>query len=193
LTAAAAVAVAQDQPPAAAPNAAAAAAPTRIGTIFAQNAIVNTQEGQKASTALTAKFEPRRREFEQKQSELQNLRDALKRGMTTLGADSKAKLNQAIEAKSLELKRLSQDIQTQVEEEEGTLLQQLGEKLVKVIDAYALENGFSVVLDVSAQQGPVLWAAPSIDITNEIVKLYDKAHPVAATPPPPLPPPPTKK
>jgi outer membrane protein len=187
------LALAQDQPPAPPAVTEPAKEPNiRIGTIFAQNAIVSTQEGQKASAALTAKFEPKRREFDQKQNELNNLRDQLKRGAATMSAEVKARLNQAIDAKSIELKRFSEDIQAQVEEQEGALLQELGEKLIKVIDGYALQNGFAVVLDVSAQQGPVLWVAPSIDITSEIVKLYDKAHPVSAAPPA-LPVPPTKK
>jgi outer membrane protein len=40
-----------------------------------------------------------------------------------------------------------------------------------------------VVLDVSSPQTPVLWAASAVDITNDIVKLYDQAYPgVAAAP-----------
>jgi hypothetical protein len=37
--------------------------PVKIATIFAQNAIVSTQEGQKASATLTAKYAPKRDEF----------------------------------------------------------------------------------------------------------------------------------
>jgi outer membrane protein len=70
------------------------------------------------------------------------------------------------------------------------MMQQLGDKLMLVIRDYASRNGYAVVVDVSAPNGPVLWASPSIDITNEIVKLYDRTHPVAPTPPAA---PPTKK
>ena len=95
-------------------------------------------------------------------------------------------------ARYTELKRLGEDIQSQVDEEQGNLLQTLGDKLVKVIDQYALDRGLAVVLDVSPQQSPVLWAAPGIDITSEVVRLYDKVHPAAAAPPA-VPPAPTRK
>jgi outer membrane protein len=49
-----------------------------------------------------------------------------------------------------------------------------------IIDQYASRNGFAVVLDVSSPQTPVMWAAAAVDITPEIVKLYDQAHPAAA-------------
>jgi outer membrane protein len=49
-----------------------------------------------------------------------------------------------------------------------------------VIDKYATDNGFAIIIDVSSQQSPVLYAATSIDITREVVGLYDKNAPGAA-------------
>jgi outer membrane protein len=46
-----------------------------------------------------------------------------------------------------------------------------------VLEKYATANGYSLVLDVSNPQTPVLWASQTIDITTEIVKLYDQANP----------------
>jgi hypothetical protein len=37
-----------------------------------------------------------------------------------------------------------------------------------------------MVVDVSNQQNPVLWADQGIVITDAIIKLYDQAHPNAA-------------
>ena len=196
LLGAAALSLAQGQPQDPAPPTkptpeVSAPAPTKVATIFAQNAIASTLEGQKAGAALSAKYEPQRKEFDRKQAELQTLRDQLKRGMATMSADARDKLNQTIDAKSTELRRLSEDIQSQMEEEEANIMQQLGDKLLKVIDTYARDHGLAVVLDVSNRPSPVIWAYPMIDITNDIVRLYDKAYPVAA--PPPAAPPPAKK
>lgn len=157
--------------------------PVRIATIFAQNAIVSTQEGQKASATLTAKYAPKRDEFNRRQAEMQSLREQLKKGQATMSADARNRLNQTIDAKNKEMQRLGQDSQEALEQEEGVMMQELGEKLLAVIRDYASRNGYAVVLDVSLPNGPVLWASPSVDITNEIVKLYDRTHPVAATPP----------
>jgi outer membrane protein len=165
-------------------------APVRVATIFGQNAISSTQEGQKASAALTARFAPKRDEFNRKQAELQSLRDQLKKGQATMSAEALSNLNKSIDARNREAQRLGQDSQAALEEEEGAMMQQLGDKLMLVIRDYASRNGYAVVVDVSAPNGPVLWASPSIDITNEIVKLYDRTHPVAPTPPAA---PPTKK
>jgi hypothetical protein len=56
------------------------------------------------------------------------------------------------------------------------------------VDRYARENGIAVVLDSSAQGGTILYRADQVDITPDIVRLYDAAYPVkpaaSATPPP---------
>jgi outer membrane protein len=194
LLGASAMAFAQVQPPTpvvVAPSGSEPVAPpVKVATIFGQNAIAGTQEGRKASAALTAKFAPKRDEYNRKQAELQSLRDQLKKGQATLSADALSNLNKSIDAKNREVQRLGQDSQAALEEEEGAMMQQLGDKLTAVVQEYASRNGYAVVIDVSAPNGPVIWASPTIDITNDIVKLYDQAHPVASTPPAA---PPTKK
>ena len=61
------------------------------------------------------------------------------------------------------------------------IMQDLGGRIMAVIDKYARDNGYSLILDVSNPQTPVVFAADSIDITKEIVDLYDKNAPAATT------------
>jgi outer membrane protein len=77
--------------------------------------------------------------------------------------------------------------------------------MVDVLDRYARENGFSVILDTSGQNSPILYASNQVDVTQDIIRLYDQAYPVKngaggaapatakpATPKPATPPPATK-
>jgi outer membrane protein len=59
-----------------------------------------------------------------------------------------------------------------------------------VIIKYARDNGYAVILDVSSQQTPVLYASDGIDITQDIIALYDKNAPSASSANPATPPPP---
>jgi outer membrane protein len=52
-------------------------------------------------------------------------------------------------------------------------------KMIEVIAKYASQNGYAMVVDVSSQQSPLIWADQAYVITEPIVKLYDQAHPVA--------------
>jgi outer membrane protein len=46
--------------------------------------------------------------------------------------------------------------------------------MMAVISKFSRDNGYTLILDVSNPQTPVLFAANGIDITQDIVKLYDE-------------------
>ena len=155
----------------------AAAQPGKVGIIHIQNAIIGTKDGQKAAADLQTKFDPRRKQLEAKQGEIAGLQDQLRKGSNTMSEDARQKLVREIDQRTKSLQRDTEDAQAEFDQEQGRVLQDLGQKLMAVIDKYARDNGFTLILDVSAPQNPVLYAATTIDITSEIVALYDKNAP----------------
>jgi outer membrane protein len=51
---------------------------------------------------------------------------------------------------------------------------------MQVIDKYAVANGYAVILDVSNPNTPVLYASNAVEVTKDIVDLYDKMQPTTA-------------
>jgi len=174
---------------AAAPAAAAPAtmsAPTKVGVIQIQAALAATKEGQKAAAELEVKLAPRKKELEGKQSEIKDLQDRLQKGGNTLSDSAKEDLTRNIDAKTKSYNRQLEDAQAELEQEQQKLVNVLGQKMMAVIDKFAQQNGFAIVLDVSNQNTPVLYASNTVDITKEVIDLYDKtvftATPAAARP-----------
>jgi outer membrane protein len=161
--------------------------PTKIAVINVQTAILSTKDGQKAATELQAQFSPRQQELEKKQTELTALQDQLRKGSATMSEDAKTKLMRDIDATTTRVNRDRQDAQSDLDEAQGKLMQELGGKMMAVMEKYAMQNGYAVVMDVSNPQTPVLWAASAVDITNDIVKLYDQAYPGTAAAAPAVP------
>src|SRR5438445_13876209 len=52
--------------------------------------------------------------------------------------------------------------------------------MVDVLGRYSRENGYVLVLDSSAQGTPILYASTQIDVTQDIIRLYDQAYTVTA-------------
>jgi len=157
-----------------------AAAQTKVGVIHIQNAIIGTKDGQKAASDLAAKYEPRRKNIEGRSGEIGSLKERLSKGANTMSEDAKQVLVRDIDQKTRSLQRDTEDAQTEFDQEQNKVLSELGQKMMAVIDKYARDNGFVLILDVGAQQNPVLYASNSIDITSDIVALYDKNAPGAA-------------
>lgn len=151
--------------------------PTKVAIIHVQNAILSTKEGQKAANDLSAKFAPKKAELDKKQADLAGLQDQLRKGSATMSEDMKAKLMRDFDSGNKNLQRDTQDAQDELDQEQGKVMQELGNKMMGIIEKYATQNGIALVVDVSNPQTPVLWASQTIDITGDIVKLYDQANP----------------
>ena len=170
----------------AAPPAAVSAPPTKVAVIQIQAALAATKEGQKAAADLEVKLSPRKKDLDGKQAEIKDLQEKLQRGGNTLSDSAKEDLTRNIDVKTKSYNRELEDAQAELEQEQQKVVGTLGQKMMAVIDKYAQQNGFAIVLDVSSQNTPVLYASNTVDITKDVIDLYDKtvftANPAPATP-----------
>lgn len=164
-----------------------APAPNKIAIIHLQNAIIGTKDGQRAAKELETKFMPKRQEIEKRQGEIQALQQQLRASSNTASEEQKNKLMRDIDVKQKALQRDGEDASAELDQEQQKLFQDIGGKVMAVIDKYASDNGFAVVIDVSAQASPILYASTSVDITRQVVDIYDKNAPAAAAPAPAAP------
>ena len=153
---------------------------TKIAIINIQDAITRTLEGQKLAKDLQGKYGPTRDKLGRLQNEIQSLRDQLSRGVNTMSEEARNKLGRELQNKERDLKRDSEDAQLEFNQAQQSALNDISGKLMTVIDKYAKQNSFAIVLDVSSPQSPVLYAVNEILITNNIIELYDKEYPVAS-------------
>jgi outer membrane protein len=160
--------------------AAPAAGGTKIGIINIQQAILLTNEGKRDLEALDKKFETPRTNLQNLQKEVQDMQNQLKTQGDKLNEDAKAKLAKDIESKNKTLQRQLEDAQGDYQQQQGELVNRIGGKLMEVLDKYAKDHGYSVIVDVSNPQSPVLWANASTDVTQDIANAYNAASGVAA-------------
>jgi outer membrane protein len=178
--AAGALAHAQAPAPAPAPvqaPAAPAAVPTKVAVINLSEAMARTKEGQKAAAEINSKFGPKKAEFDKRQTDIEQLTDRLNKGRATMSDDAQKLLSTDIQNKSKDLKRFGEDSQTEMDNDEAKITQELQMKMGPILQNYAIQSNFAVVIDVG-QQSPVLWYASATNITDVMVALYDQAHPV---------------
>jgi len=175
--------------------------PTKIAVINLSEAMARTKEGQRVAAEINTKFGPKKAEFDKKQTDIEQLTDKLNKGRATMSDDAQKSLAAEIQRKNTDLKRFGEDSQTEMDTDEAKATQDLQGKMFPLLQNYAIQNNFALVVDVG-QQSPVLWYASATNITDVMVALFDQAHPVATaapaaapktTPAVPPPAPPTKK
>jgi outer membrane protein len=130
-------------------------APTKVGIINIQAAIIGTRDGQAAAKELEAKSAPKKKELEKLQTEIQGMREKLNRMGSVGSEDQKQALMRDIDTRTKSFNRQVEDAQAELDQEQGRVLNELGGKLLAVLDKYAKDNGYAVILDVSQQNTPV--------------------------------------
>jgi outer membrane protein len=155
----------------------------KIGTINVRQAIVNTADGKQASAELQSQFAPRQNELENLNKQISELRQRLAAGERTLSDEEKARLTQQGQKMAQQLERKQNEYQEDVNGAQGEVIDRIGRKMLEVLDRYARENGYVAVFDTSSQNSPILYASSQIDVTSDIVRLYDQAYPVKGAAP----------
>jgi outer membrane protein len=151
----------------------------KIGVINMQGAIANTGEGKKALSDLQKKYQPRQQELQQLQQEIASKQDQLQKQGTTLSDEEQRRLTREIETDQTRLKRMQEDLQADAQADQQEVVNRIGQKMVRLMNEYAQQNGYSIIMDGGPQTG-LYYVAPQIDLTEIMIKRYDSANPSAA-------------
>ncbi len=161
---------------------------SRIAVINMQQAILDSAEGKKAAGTLKAKYDAKASELQKKKKEVDDLTDDLKKQEKTLSDDARADKQRTIDVKTKELQRAGEDANNEFQQLQSEAINNIGNRIMKVIQAYASEQGFTLVIDNSSPQAGILYANPTSDITTEIIRRFDaQSSGTTATKPAPAP------
>jgi len=153
--------------------AAAATAQTKVAVLNLQRAVLESDEIQKASAAMEAKFKPRQQEIEKLQRDLQGIQQQLQAGAGKLTQQAEADLTAQGQRKQRDLQRMTDDLQSDVTADRNEVLGKSSQKMAEVVKKLAEEKGYDVVVDVTN----TVYFKPALDITAEALAAYNKAYP----------------
>jgi outer membrane protein len=184
-------AVAQTPPalaPAAAPDAAPAApaapaGPAKIAVISFQAAVAQTNEGQRNFADLEKKFDPKRQQLKVLSDEIDSMTKDLQTKGSTLSDGERASRSSAIDAKKKQLDRDADDARSDFQQQVQDLYSTLAPKVYDVMQSLAEKQGYTLILDISEQQSPVLFASNGTNITKQVIDAYNLKSGVPAPPP----------
>jgi len=157
------------------------AIPAKIGLIAFEQAVFATNEGQKALQDVQKKFEPQRTKIQAQQTELDSLQKQLQ-GAANITDDDRNSRVRTIDSKQKQLQRDSEDAQAAYQNDVQEAYGRVAAKVNGVMQKYASDNGFTILLDVSGQQSSVLWASEKTDVTRAVIEAYNTQSGVAAPP-----------
>lgn len=134
-----------------------------------------TAEGRQQLQAIEAFKNEKQQAIQTQSEELQALRQQYESQSRMLNPDTAAEMEREIATKDRQLRRLQEDAEIDLNRRQNELLTRMSEKIQVLIADYAQQKGIGVVF----LQNPSLpYFSPSLDITAEIIKIYDEKNPV---------------
>jgi len=157
--------------------------PAKIAVIEYEQATAATNEGQRALQALQKKYEPQKNQLQALQTEIESLTKQLQNAPATMTDEEKASRARTIDTKQKQLQRDGDDATAAFNAEMQETLGAVAKKLGPIVIKYVQDNGYTMLLDNTGQQGglSVLWTQPgTTDISQAVVDAYNASSGVAA-------------
>jgi outer membrane protein len=158
-----------------------------VAVVDFERAVVENEEGKKASDKFNAEVQARQSDLEKRQREIEDLQKKQQVGVRTLSEAAKADLQRDIDRRTRDLQRINEDAQKDLQVLRDQLLRPIAERATAILNAMAAEKGYTVVVDTSDPNNNVLWANPQNEITAELVKRINASKPPETAKPEPPP------
>ncbi len=157
--------------------------PAKVAVIAFQVAVAQTNEGQRNFADIQRKFEPKREQIKALGDDIDTLKKQLQAQGDKLSPAEAASRTKAIDDKTKSAQRQAEDAQNDYQSAVQDMYNTLASKVFEVVDAYAKEQGYTLVLDASNQQSPILWASEATNITLPVIAAYNTKSGVPAPAP----------
>jgi len=168
--------------PAASAPASAPAGPARIAVVAFQLAVAQTNEGLRDFGDLQKKYAPREAALKSLNDEIDSMTKQLQTQGATLSEVERNSRAKAIDDKKKQLDRQTEDLRNQGQQEMQDTYNALASKVYDAMQSWAEQQGFTLILDVSQQQSPVLFASEGTNITKQVIDAYNVKSGVPAPP-----------
>jgi len=160
----------------------------KIAVVDIEALTLTSDEGKGVNDKLKKKYDEIVALMGKLQKDIEDKETRLKTQDRVMSATAKASLTREIEGDKVNFDRKNQDYQKEMMDYQNELLDPVAAKAQAMLQAYIKEKTFTIVIDLSAEKGNIVWANPGNDITLDVIKRlndeYKKAPGAASTPAP---------
>ena len=146
----------------------------KVGLVNIQRIMSKIKEGKSIDKTLKKSFDSKQKLLKKDESSIKKLQEKFQKQSKVLSETAKAKKFAEIQQKMTEARKRAAGFQKEIQKQEAELKKPLLEKLRKVIDSVSKAEGVDMTFEISAS--PVVYAANKVDLSDKVIKAYDKKH-----------------
>ena len=159
------------------------AIPAKIALIQLEQVAASTNEGKRSLQELEKKYAPKMAQAKALRDEIDALTKQLQTAPASMPAAERDSRAKTISVKQKQFERDSQDLQSSVGADEQAVIGKVTQKLGPIVINYVKKNGYTMLLDLTGQQGGavnVLWTQDGTEISQAIIEAYNASSGAAA-------------
>ena len=159
----------------------------KIATVDVQALTLMSDEGKALGERLEKRYQEISAELQKEQKAIEEKETRLRTQDRLMSATAKAQLAKEIDDAKIVFDRKNQDYQKEMDDLQRDLLSPVAAKVQQMLAAYVDEKGYTLLVDLSAAEGNVVWANPANDVTRDVMARLNAAYkssPAAAAPAP---------
>ena len=148
------------------------AADAKIGYVDVQRAVDEVEEGKQAKGFLRSQVEEKRKQLDVKKANLQKMQGEYEKQAAVLSEAAKRTKQEELQKALVEAQQSAQDAEQELQGKQQEAMGNISKRMLQIISQVSQTEKLDFVLDKSA----LLYAPNSADITNEVVRAYNKAY-----------------
>jgi outer membrane protein len=149
-----------------------ARAEVRLAYVDVQRALNQCDAGKRAKAEFQTRVQSVEAKLQRQQSEVQALKNELEKKGMLMNPDQRQNLMDQYQQKLTDFQRAYKDSRDSLQRKDSEMTGKIVHDLAQVIRTLGERDGFTMVME----KGSILWGAPSIDITDQVIRTYNSMH-----------------
>jgi outer membrane protein len=146
-----------------------ARAQQKIAYVDLQRALNEVEEGKAAKAGLKREFDQKQKLLDERKTEFDKLRGDVEKQSAVMSDEARREKQADLERRGMELQGFFVQLQKELSDREREATRGIFEKMHGLVKEIADAEGVAVVVTAEA----LIYAQPSLDLTNELVRKYN--------------------
>lgn len=144
----------------------------KIGYMDLQKALNESDAGKDAKITFNKRVEELQRVLDEKQVEIKKMQDDLEKQKGLLTSEARGEREKAYQQKIKDAQRFAKDSQEELQQKDADMTKKILTDLREAIKKIGSDEGYTIILERG--ESSVLYAAEGVDITDKVIKTYNK-------------------
>lgn len=144
----------------------------KIGYVDLQRALNECEGGKKAKEEFRKEVDKYQAGLKKQKDELESMKEQLEKKGPVMKEEERRNLQTQLEKKAREFERSYKDSQEELQRKDNELTGEILKGLHRVVQELGKQEDYTLILENSSSA--VLFVAPDAELTDEVVKAYNK-------------------